>query len=320
MVMIFNPGWRTKAAQKAGKEDGEKGIPALDVMEVSPYEEIIRNSCEQPIREHEGDFQRSESEFRQLFKSARDDYQRAKALFEKKHDELSRPVIKHIPMWGYVLSLIAIIVVELPINQAALNILGEAPILTFSLALILGVVFMIVAHLIGMTMRHKGFHAESFLAIVVVIGIIVGLAYIRVKFFMNPEEGEILSNAMKDIDTRALAALFALMNILFLLVAVWLSYLSHDEDEHYAQMHKDYLKKRKAALAIAQKRAERHAAYKTDAKDRIEMAHGLISEYRRHNLLSRQSRVVPHVWGEWPPERLLDIENFNFELDDNEVG
>lgn len=126
MVWLFNQSTsQIKAARDAGTADGKNGIPSLNDVSVSHYERELVDRCQQAIRKLEGKFKEAEGELRQHFMAARDDFMRAKKNFEDKQTKLNRPVTKHIPMWGYVLSLIAIIVVELPINQAALNILGE---------------------------------------------------------------------------------------------------------------------------------------------------------------------------------------------------
>lgn len=320
MVSIFVPDKLSpQKIRQAAEEDGKNGIPGAHATDVSAFERTLVDKCEQVLREYEGKYEVSEAELRQQFLAVRDDYRRAKRLYDAKHAKLERPVMKHVPIWAYILSLIAIVIVELPVNQAALNILGDAPILTITMAVLLGVVFMIVAHLIGMTARHRGFHAGSIFAILLVIGIISGLAYLRVKFFMNPEEGETLLKALQEVDTRALAALFALMNVLFVVVAIWLSYFAHDADEYYSKMYKDYLSRRGVALKVQEERAKRFAQFKAAARDYVEMTHGLINDYRRHNLASRENRAQPDAWLKNSPEQLLDISKYAFKLEHNEL-
>lgn len=320
MIKIFVPDeFKPDFVRQAGIEDGARGIPGLHDDHVSAFEGQIVDRGEQVLREWEGNYNTSEAKLRERFFIARYDYWDAERLYRKRYAANERPVSKKIPTWLYVFCLVVIVLVELPVNFSALSILGDAPLLVAPLAILLGVVFMIAAHLIGMTIRHKGPNFATVFSILVVIGIIVGLAYLRADYFLNPEDPEDISLAMKGLDPKALATLFGLMNILFVLVACWLSFLAHDQDEHYAQIVADRNQKRVRAEMLQTERGKECAAIEASARDYIEMVHGLIREYRRANLGVREPPIEPSCWRLKSAEQLLRLDSFQFTPPDNSL-
>ena len=322
-IRMFFATWRfpERTVAKAGRIDGASGDPGIDHPEVSAYERTLVDHGEGFVSRCQEQFALNEGELSQRFKISRDKYLAAKKNYDSKVEELKRPVYKPIPMWGYILSLILIVLVELPVNQAALYSLGEGLLFTTILAALLGVVLMIFAHIWGMTARHRGMNLGTVVGVLLTIGVIAGMAYLRVKFFMHPADGDdLLTPALRDTDPRALTALFATMNTLFVFVGMWLSFLAHDEDEHYERIEQDFNAKQTVATTLQSERAKAHARAKSEAVDFIELIHGLINIYRRHNLAARSNHVVPGAWQTHTPESLLAIKSFDFELKDNELG
>jgi hypothetical protein len=122
------------------------------------------------------------------------------------------------------------------------------------------------------------------------------------------------------MDPRALTALFMLMNVLFFILATWLSYEAHDEDPDF-QHWEGMLRRREKALAKARRRREKNLKRRQkDAELLVETAQQLILEYRGSNIASRENKTRPAVWSTSTPEALINIGQFGFRLKDNESG
>jgi hypothetical protein len=318
VIKIFTPDeFKAEHVRKAGAEDGSKDIPGQADTEVAPFERQLVDRGQQVMREFEGAFRDVEARLKERFFAAREDFRRADALYAEKYAKHERPVAKKIATWLYLLALVVIVLVELPVNYAALSALGDAPIFVMLLATLLGAAFMIAAHLIGMTIRHKGANFGTVASIVLVCGIIGFLAYLRATYFLHPEEVEDVGQVLRNIDARALAAMFGLMNVLFFVIACWLSFLAHDEDEHYAQITSDRNRLRAKVEALQTERGRECAAIQARARDYIELVHSQINEYRRANQAARTSNAVPDSWRTHTPEKLLELTAHDFDPLDN---
>lgn len=307
-----------KETIQAGQRDGKQGVPGIDEPNIPNYEQRLVDSYEATIRGVEGKFHDVEAQIGNAFKHAKKSYNDVLKQFEAKQTVLGRPVIIHIRLWVYFLLMATIIGAEVPVNKAVFDTFGDIAFFAYLLAVFLSFLLMVFAHLTGKSIKHHGFRFWHIGLAAVVAGILALLAYVRVVYFSNPEEG-VLTNALKHMDPKALTTLFMLMNVLFFMVAVWLSYEAHDEDPHYQEIERIMLKRQRAARRFSEERERNLKRHKKDAEVYIENAQDLIRLYREENIASRDNKTTPQAFRDNKPEAMIHIDKYPFTLTDNEL-
>lgn len=332
--------------EQTAKNDAMNGIPHVDDQDVSPYEYVLRDKCQEAVKGDISAFDKKDGAYKERFYEARNVYQNAKKALEGKQQIMGREIMRHYPIWMYLVFAVVIVAGEFPINFEALNVIGTSPWLEGTLALLLGVALMLVAHLIGQAFRqHVGVHWGAVISIILVIGIVAGLGSMRVVYFSAMEEekqraameeessasmessgsaGETPGNQrsqaespLKRMDPRTLAVIFALMNSLFFLVGIWLASHMHDSDAEYEIIERKYLKAKKIAEGFAQKRQELLATHKENADRIVEFHQSLINIYRQINRSERQDKTSPKIWPARPVEKFISINEVSLNIDND---
>lgn len=177
----------------------------------------------------------------------------------------------HIGRLPYIAGLVALFLIDVPLNAAVFQIFGENQIATWVLAGLLGVLVVPLAHILGIQIRHS-FPSRTMTAIAVVgpLLLIVAVAFLRTKYL---QENNINLGASGAVGV----VLFIAFNLAVFSSAIALSYLRHDPFEQALEEAETALKKAKRELAEANESFNRLA-------DELSVARGRIVEI--------------HTWGE----------------------
>lgn len=171
--------------------------------------------------------------------------------------EVNRPLrVNFVGLW-YVLSLIGLAVAEVPVNRLAFQFFfQESPLIGLVLALLVGGIFMFMAHVAGTVARQLGYYRgvggkamglATVFGIVALVGVaVVLLAAIRQLFvdFLQQEQSANLSELIKgnlgSIATRAFQTelgeagwTLLVLNVLIFVAGALLAFFRHDPHPDY---------------------------------------------------------------------------------------
>ena len=312
-------------AKAQGAKDGARMIPATEGTVVSQWEERLVNDYEASIRHFEGRFKQADASPKQQFEFIDGEHIRAKDAYDAKYNALKRPILLRFhPLLGKLLVL-AVILVELPLNRIVfVGMTGESELMGWLLAFLVSLFLAIVGHIIGVDVRHYGFMRGRWLLqstlILFAVCVLAGIAYVRVFIFSDPGgagSAPLLDKYLtENIDVRVLAMLFMILNALLVVIAGWLAHESHDQDEQYQALFRQYRKWARKARKLAARREHKRATYVREASILVENAQELITIYRQENVHAREPAVTPRIWAERRPESLISMNKYNFRLKD----
>ena len=167
---------------------------------------------------------------------------------------------------------------------------GESELMGWLLAFLVSLFLAIVGHIIGVDVRHYGFMRGRWLLqstlILFAVCVLAGIAYVRVFIFSDPGgagSAPLLDKYLtENIDVRVLAMLFMILNALLVVIAGWLAHESHDQDEQYQALFRQYRKWARMARKIAARSGRKRATFVREASILIENSradHDLPAEY-----------------------------------------
>ena len=351
--------------EERAKEDAAHNIPPLDHAHLSPFEqELLHSTAELASKvatTYKGPLEVLDAKMKaeQVFLAQKqgDELERVESLYgvekdaadnafelkdahkqlelAEKHyntmyDTYRRAPIEYLPHWLYVILAIAIFLGEVPLNAMVFQIFGENQIMTWVMALIIGLCVPLTAHFIGIKFRE---HGEGFsitntlkgaLAFAVVAYALYELSLLRQSYLgENMEALGLTEKLVQD------SFMFFYLNIAVLSAAVLIAYLSHDAVPGYQRARDELRAARKRVQRLehnridllksgATHRAEEkrhiHEEFR-DGMNRVALLHGsydqllkegqelerrcvsllrqLVSIYRRENLRARADKAVP---------------------------
>jgi len=235
----------------------------------------------------------------------------------------------HFASWLYAALMLAIAVGEFPLNMIVFQLFGEREMLTQLMAGTLGLVLPAAAHFLGLLLRQGWLRAGRlsahpvFIALLVVVpmGVLVGIAYVREKFFEALKPQELFGIT---VDYQMVTVIFLAINVLIFLLATVAAYVRHDEEA--AQCHRRVwaatARGRQARSEVAtvsqllearrtrcqqlyNERIRTFDRMKHEAKEWKDITQKLMEVYRRYNLRQRADTTLPKSFEQYPPIAML---------------
>lgn len=303
------------AAKAAAQRDGEAGLPGSVDANLTPYEQSIVELSRQVVQTDASDMQRADAELVPDFLEAKRDFQSAQLAYERRRREIGgRPIRIEIAAWVY-LTLVALLMAgEVAVNYTAFEaVFGERVYLTALAAATLGIALLVIAHFIGAAIRQRKQLGWVLVLGVVVVGMTIGLAYVRLKFIeTHNAESQLLGGVQ--LDQKAISGFFFVFNLLYLGAAAWMAALRHDADAEYEEAHRQYQRARARALKCKKARDGSREAYMGDAMEWVGIGRRLLALYRETNLNVRESRATPRAWLMHPLDPLIQLDESLFQL------
>ncbi|HQH26486.1 MAG TPA: hypothetical protein PLP17_03745 [Oligoflexia bacterium] len=229
-----------------------------------------------------------------------------------------RTPVVYVPNAVYVVFALMIFLGEIPLNALVFQIFGENQVMTWIMAVIIGLCIPLSAHFIGIKMREHGqgfSFANSFkglLAFGIVAAALYGLAVMRQTYLGEYKEQLGLTQTLVES-----SFMFFWLNIAVFCTAIVMAYLAHDSVAGFYESFKDNAhtahiverrekervnRLKKARVATAQMLDRANADYR-DGKIRIKMMQGqydqVLKEGQEHearvlNILGKQLAIYRH--------------------------
>lgn len=315
-------------ARRNGKKDGAKSIPTKDQSDHAPYEKALAKIANENIRRTAAGWERLDADLKGKYCDAKREYHDActahnkeggeaglaetilNTALAKKHDSSEYP---HMGAWAYRILIIFIALGEMPLTATVFDILGENRLLTYIFAAVLCVALPTTAHFLGIIIREKFNRKNGILLIVnliVFIGVLVAIAYMREKFFEASDLQKVLSVKM---DPAMVTLVFIAIQLFIFAVATTAAYFAHDPHPELKRSLKKYQHAKKswekekgealqavnrlkqAATVFAKISAAREKTFKSyndRAREIKEIQERTIETYRTYNLRARSDLPV----------------------------
>jgi hypothetical protein len=188
-----------------------------------------------------------------LYQQAKDHFDEAQDGLRTKSDDMARPVSIHLHNKVYYIIFTILALSEVPINMPAIEqVFRESRLLSAALAVVLGVILIVLAHILGRLLRQWGharasgygiLHGLFIAATLGVSGSLVYLLYVlRLKFMVNGSGSLFGGNAA---DQVAGGMLFLAFNIAIVLVGLLIAFAHHDPDPDYQTAHENFRRDKK---------------------------------------------------------------------------
>lgn len=229
-----------------GWRDGLKNYPEKDARHPAQYVRELMDACDNQLAGLGKTWKQGEeklnAEYHKAFDNeqksdealiqAEDSNQTAATTYEDAKAELDD--LEHVlpsKKW-YIVLFTFLTLAEFPINSFVFELFGEARWLTMIMSALLCFGIPWAAHIAGKALK-EGLRNDRVIAIKFVImlmmiaGLLTGIAYLREKFFQGSEIQQILGIEM---NVSIVTMLFFLINGTVFLIAMWTSYSAHPRD------------------------------------------------------------------------------------------
>ncbi len=287
------------------------------------------NAIEQIESSYQAEKEAAEDNFG--LKDAHKQLELAEARYNAFYDKYKRPPVIYIPHWLYVILAITIFAGEVPLNALVFQIFGENQVMTWIMAVVVGLAVPLSAHFIGIKFRE---HADGFswanaikgaICLAVIASALYGLARMRQTYLGEFKESLGLTDALVSS-----SFMFFWLNLAVLAAATFISYLSHDSVPGYELAEKQLKEARNKLVEGKESRRigslKKAAGHRQKAKDKtheefrdgmnrvhllkgsydqllkegqefesrcLDLVNKLVSIYRHENLKSRTDKEVP---------------------------
>lgn len=287
-------------------EDAKSNLPHSDIDAPSPFEREVHHGAQQLASKISSAFKRAleqvdakikaerelvEAKYKntlelieETYKAEKDGAENAyglKALHkrlegvEKQREDIysrvKRGPVVYIPHWLYLVLAVAIFLGEVPLNALVFQIFGENQVMTWVMALVIGLCVPVSAHFIGVKFREHGEGiswsnlAKGTIALAVVVAALYALSVMRHDYLETFKDTLGLSDSL--VKT---SFLFFWLNVAVLSAAITISYLAHDGIPGYDNLQKE-LKTLERQIGKAENekvsRLKRAAMQRVKAKD-----------------------------------------------------
>lgn len=322
-----------------GRKDGKRGIPPIDQVEHTPYENAIQKWAEENIHRVAQEWEKMDQKLKGEYcrikvaleaanrakKAALDEHAESSEDVETAQNEINKLLIrKHMSPWGYFTLMIFLGFSEFPLNSIVFDLFGEKRWLTYLMSAGLAVVLPVFAHFVGVILKREPFkkriiNTETvllFFTIIIPIFTISGIAYFREKFF---EATGVNSYLHVQIDPTMITLIFLIINLLIFTGAIIASYFYHDPElRQWEKTYKFHLKE----MREDQKEIAHHKAIEDTLRERLQIKReyrqnewdekvaeayeikkiclGVIDNYRTHNLSRRADPTLPASFKTYP--------------------
>ncbi len=288
---------KIEEARKLGREHGRIGVPGPDhdrAFAVGSYKDDAEHLLEQIARDwHEinrvlrGEWCRLrrllEDRDKQLpaartaVKKAEKRADEKQAIYDARLQAANdaAPWTRHrIGRLAYILGMIAVFLVDVPLNAVVFQIFGENQLATWALAALLGILVVPAAHVLGIQLRNRfPDRIATAGAVILPLILIVAIAVLRTTYL---QENDV------NIGGPLGVLLFLAFNLAVFGAAVFLSYLRHDPHEQAIEEAREEWKRAVEELEAEKKRL-------TQMENHVAAIRGRIAEIR--------------VWGEEEHEK-----------------
>lgn len=229
-----------------GWRDGCKNYPAQDARHPAQFVRELMDACENQLARLGKSWKQEEeklnADYHKAFDSNRTSEQTLKQAEERNQNAIQTyedskadlDYLEHVSpskKWYFVLFSF-LTIAEFPINSFVFELFGEARWLTMIMSVLLCFGIPWAAHIAGKALK-EGLRNDRVIAIKFVVmlmmisGLLAGIAYMREKFFEGSEVQQVLGI---DMNVSIVTMLFFLINGTVFLIAMWTSYSAHPRD------------------------------------------------------------------------------------------
>jgi hypothetical protein len=293
-----------------------------DVVEGQINEEIVAPFNEEKIR-YIDRYNAAKAHYDNIigkYNQAKDKVKEAEEYYKQTHENQPPPAKLHNNVLWLALASIVLMVVELPINIVAFRLFYEAEIMTWIMALSPGVALILAGDLLGWELKR-----EKKQVILLILAAFLFLAAVAFSVFLGIVRGEYMATIAKEEGGSVPIAGnlwwgFVVLNVIFFVVAAFLSWRFHDES--YQTLY--VAKKEYERLSKMKEKAEteldnsfnayrdRFKHYKAKAEALKNTAEHLMDVYMEANLYHRKDEASPIAFqDDHLPKIDLDIFKFD---------
>lgn len=299
-IKIWWNGWR----------DARKGYPANGAGQPSQYIKELIDACEYQLAEIAKKWSKEEKKLCAEYHKAFNRYEggkneldpaekklaKAEAAYENAEAKLDD--LEHVsPQKGwYIVFCIFLILAEFPINYIVFDLFGEAKWLSMLMGVLICFSLPWAAHTTGMALKVgiKGnpvVISKVVATIVIVCGVLGGIAYIRQGFFNGNEIQEVLDIQLND---NVVITLFFLINGLAFLICMWTSYNAHPKDP---KSFNDIIRKHKTARENTKKTLNLFLRAKSELEQASKVLDDIISKRKNgFEMAQNEALKIMKIW------------------------
>lgn len=335
-------------ARHDGKRDGRLGIPTLDEIVHPPAVLQIARRADEALAGLVARWAADDARLRERagtnaneLRTAGADVESATAVVARAEQrreavdvgrETAPAPVAEGPRVGravYVISIVAIVIAEFPLNAIAFRLFGEAEVLTWVMTASLAITLVLCAHGLGIFLRipQPSMAERRWVSVLVALPIlaIVAIAVIRARYLSIDAE----VTGLDVLGPVVGSFVFLVINLLIYTGAAMLSYLAHAPRRPDVPTERDALESirhdvgsARGILGDAKQRARRHEQELTRAEVASEEAltvaqaratevaayhRGLMAVYAAANLRARGNPEVPRALRELPAVEIPDV-------------
>ena len=287
-----------------GRTDGKKSIPSKDAAEHSPYEKRLAQTAKENIKRAAQRWEDEDKELKGKYCDAKREYIDALRCLNrerKEHGLASKAytdalgikressTYPHLSLMAYRLLIGFIAIGEMPLTAIVFDILGEARLLTYVFAAVLCVVLPTSAHFLGVIIREEFNKKKGVIFainLLIFVGVLVAIAYMREKFFEASDFQKVLGVQM---DPTVATIVFILIQAFIFTVATTASYFAHDPHPNLKRSLKEF--------DDAKRRLEKENKDTIEAEERVNKAAEILTKVTalREGTFKRYKYVTEEV-------------------------
>lgn len=203
------------------------------------FQERRKNHSEKDIANY-AEYETASIEDTHQLRDAHKQLELAEERFNKLYEKFGRAPIIYVPHWLYIILAIAIFAGEIPLNALVFQIFGENQIMTWIMAVIIGLAVPLTAHFIGIKFREhaEGLNVANLLKGIVALAVIVAALY-GLSLMRQTYLGEFRAELGLTDNLVESSFMFFWLNVAVLGAAIMVSYLAHDQSPGFQRSEQD---------------------------------------------------------------------------------
>jgi hypothetical protein len=265
-----------------GRRDGKISFPLADDPTPAPFEQRVCAIANTIINKIHGIWAARDARMSGNHRTFEDWFQRTNSDYESKRQELGRDTVVE-KLWHYYIILALIGLCEMAANIVAFRILGENNLFTYIMALAILFGIPMAGHFLGKSLKQGWQSTRGKIlvsaAILVVIGCLIGFAFIRKDY--------ISANGLNILSSRIAIFSFISLNLMLFFVCSLAAYMAYDSDPLIYDYKKKYSQFQRAFNNIDAARNAWSKGQEGKAKEVRESAITIIQIYRASNIRKR---------------------------------
>lgn len=192
----------------------------------------------------------------------------AEERYNKFYDKYGRAPVVYIPHLLYILFALGIFAGEIPLNALVFQIFGENQVMTWVMAVIIGMSVPLSAHFIGIKFREHsdkvswGNVVKGLVALAVMVVALYGLSVMRQTYLGEFKDALGLTDRLVES-----SFMFFWLNIAVLGAAIMIAYMSHDSVPGYQKAEAELKAARKSLMKLESWRRKQRLSSRYEKRD-----------------------------------------------------